>query len=173
MRVLVLDALYIPVDVVSDRKAVDLLMRGVAEGVGESIASVLHTPRTAIYIPSVLRLTRYRGVHRKRLAWTRRGVLERDGYTCIYCGIKRGDWRHGRRITESDFTVDHIVPVSRGGKSTWTNTACSCRWCNLKKGDRLPEEVGMKLLWKPRAPVARVIGPIRPEWEMFLDGAGV
>ena len=60
----------------------------------------------------------------------RRGVLQRDKYTCIYCGAKPGDRRRGRVLTKNEFTVEHVIPRCRDGVDTWGNTACACRWCN-------------------------------------------
>lgn len=168
--VLVLNALYVPIAIVPPRRAVDMMMRGVAEGVGEGVAAVMRTPTTVFKVPSILRLRYYRNIPRRRIPWTRRGVFRRDRYTCIYCGITPGQKRNGRVLTPSDFTIDHIVPVSRGGESTWNNTACACKWCNRKKGNRLPQEAGMKLLWEPRVPRVgdTILTTVPDEWRIYL-----
>lgn len=168
--VLVLNALYIPISVVSPRHAVGMMMRGVAERVGEEIVATLRSPSTVFEVPSVLRLKYYRDVPRRRIPWTRKGVFRRDGYTCIYCGARPGQKRGGRVLTAEDFTIDHIVPLSRGGESTWKNTACACRWCNRKKGNRLPQEAGMKLLWEPRAPRINYasLTTVPREWSSYI-----
>src|ERR1700712_236153 len=72
---------------------------------------------------------------------TRRAVFARDGHSCQYCGIE------GVRLT-----VDHVLPRSRGGPSSWDNAVTACAPCNLRKGDRLPHEIGMRLRSKPRPP---------------------
>jgi 5-methylcytosine-specific restriction endonuclease McrA len=93
-------------------------------------------------VPRVLRLVTY-VVTRWRFssgpAWTRRGVLLRDGHRCAYCGC-------------AATTVDHILPVSRGGRNTWLNTVAACDRCNQRKDDRTPAEAGMALRIVPPAP---------------------
>ncbi|MFQ6101507.1 MAG: HNH endonuclease [Anaerolineae bacterium] len=111
--VLLLNGSYEPLRIVSPRKAIGLLMRGVAEGMD--------------------------GI-----------VLTRDRYTCVYCGARVGDWRHGRVLARADFSVDHLIPRSQGGGNAWGNTACACRWCNHRKADRAPHEAGMRLRWEPK-----------------------
>jgi len=72
------------------------------------------------------------------IPWSRRKMLERDNYTCAYCG------KHGR-------TVDHIMPQSRGGRDTWLNTITACNSCNGRKDDKTPEEAHMPLRFQPYA----------------------
>lgn len=141
--VLVLNASYEPLHKVSVKHAVRMLVRKVAE-IHEAEADSLIGlfPR-----PKIVRLLRYvamkwRYNHPPR--WSRRGVLKRDGYTCAYCG-RPAD------------TVDHIIPLSRGGERTsWMNTVAACgggrRSCNARKANNLPEEVGMRLRVRPRVP---------------------
>ena len=73
------------------------------------------------------------------VVWSKSGVLRRDGYKCAYCG----------RTAD---TIDHLVPVSKGGVSSWDNCIACCRACNLRKADRTPDEAGMILLWHPKPP---------------------
>ena len=80
---------------------------------------------------------------RLRLPCSRRGVLTRDRETCQYCGSQPG---------RSQLTVDHVLPRSRGGLTTWENVVTACRDCNHRKGGRTPEEANMLLLSKPRQP---------------------
>jgi 5-methylcytosine-specific restriction endonuclease McrA len=124
--VLLLNATYEPLRVIPVRRAVGLLMRGAAEGV-DGVAAQLHTPNTVFEVPSVLRLRYYVHVPQRGAKWSRRGVLTRDGYTCVYCGAQAGDWRRGRVLVRTDFTLDHVIPRSRNGGNTWSNTACACR----------------------------------------------
>ena len=79
-------------------------------------------------------------------------MLVRDSYTCIYCKAQPGHMVKGKVLNKSDFTVDHIVPKSRGGKDQWGNTACACYVCNHRKGDKMPNEAGMRLAWEPKTP---------------------
>ena len=93
-------------------------------------------------MPRVLRLVSYvvtKWRYSAGPAWSRRGVHERDGHRCGYCG---------RTAT----TVDHILPVSRGGRNTWLNTVAACDVCNQRKGDRTPAEAGLTLRITPYAP---------------------
>ena len=81
--------------------------------------------------------------HWQSSAPTRRAVFIRDNFTCAYCG---------KIVKDSEVTVDHIVPKSRGGKWEWTNLVTCCSECNQKKGSKTPEEAGMVLLYKPKKP---------------------
>nr|HID14785.1 HNH endonuclease [Anaerolineae bacterium] len=168
--VLLLNATYEPLRVIPVRRAVSLLMRGVVEGV-EGVAARLRTPSTVFEVPSVLRLRYYVNVPQRGAVWSRRGVLARDGYTCVYCGARVGERRRGRVLSRADFSVDHLIPRSRGGGSTWGNTACACRWCNGRKGNRMPHEAGMRLRWEPKTPRVNylvVSGEVPAEWKVYL-----
>lgn len=106
MSVLVLNASYEPLNVVSVQRAVTLLLKEKAQAV-EVACAAIRSERLAIPIPLVIRLVAYvRIPHRWRTPVTRRGVLARDGYTCQYCGVQPG---------RAAITVDHVVPRSRSG----------------------------------------------------------
>jgi len=168
--VLLLNVTYEPLRVIPVRRAVGLLMRDVAEGV-EGIAARLRTPSTVFEVPSVLRLLYYVRVPRRGAVWSRRGVLARDGHTCVYCGARVGERRHSRVLTRADFTMDHLIPRSRGGGNTWGNTACACRWCNHRKANRTPHEAGMRLRWEPKTPRVNYLvasGKVPEEWRVYL-----
>ena len=97
-------------------------------------------------------------------AATRRAVFARDSWTCQYCG------------TRANLTVDHVIPRSRGGTSSWDNIVASCAPCNRRKGDRLLPEVGMKLKREPRIPsphvLIQVASPTIPAaWRAYLPEA--
>jgi 5-methylcytosine-specific restriction endonuclease McrA len=142
-RVLVLNASYEPLQLISIRRAVVLLLQEKAELV-EATAQYLRAQGLAFEIPLVIRLVRYIRIPRRlRLPCSRRGVLIRDRETCQYCGVQPG---------RTHLTVDHIVPRSRGGQTTWENVVAACRDCNHRKGGRTPEEAHMVLLSKPRQP---------------------
>ena len=140
-----------PLIVISLPRALNLILEGkavIVEETGEVLRSVSrHFP-----VPSVIALQRFVNVPRRRAHWCRKSVLERDAYRCIYCGIRLGDFFQSRIVKKVDFTIDHIVPRSRGGSDVWTNTACACSRCNHRKGGRLPHEAGMRLLWEPKRP---------------------
>jgi 5-methylcytosine-specific restriction endonuclease McrA len=141
--VLVLNATYEPLSVVSVRRAVALLLAEKAEMV-ETAEAVLRSQYMALPQPLVIRLVYYVKIPR----WagpplTRRGVLARDGYTCQYCGAQPG----ARQLT-----VDHVLPRSRGGRDTWENVVAACAGCNGRKGSRTPEEAKLTLRRQPRRP---------------------
>lgn len=151
-RVLLLNGgTWEPLTVVSIPRAINLLLSGKAVIVEET-GRFLRTVRSQFPVPSVIALQHYINVPRRHAHWSRQGVLARDHYVCIYCGARIGDVMRNKVITRRDLTVDHIVPVSRGGKNTWSNTACACFACNHRKSNRLPGEAGMKLLWEPKIP---------------------
>lgn len=142
-RVLVLNATYEPLSIVSVQRAVVLLLKEKAELV-EAAAERLHASRTSLPVPLVIRLVYYvRIPHPVVLAPTRRSVALRDNFTCQYCGATPG---------RGLLTLDHIVPRSRGGATTWENVVSACRQCNMKKGDRTPEEAHMALRKTPGRP---------------------
>ena len=169
--VLLLNATYEPLSIIPEQRAVALLLRERVEAATDDTL-VLHGPSTALALPTVLRLRHYVNVPRRGAGWTRRGVLQRDGYACIYCGVRAGDVAAGRRLSKRDFTLDHILPRSRGGKNTWGNTACACQPCNQRKGNRTPHEAGMPLRWEPKRPrVAYLVasGEIPTAWRVYLE----
>lgn len=140
-QVLVLNTTYEPVNVCSARRAIVLLLKCKAEVV-EPAGSVLHSERTSIAVPIVIRLLHYVRLPRtenRRLS--RRAILARDGFRCQYCGSTR------------HLTIDHVIPRSRGGQTSWENVVTSCAPCNVRKGARLPSEVGMMPARKPRPPL--------------------
>ena len=161
--VLLLNASYEPLRVVSIRKAMILLLKEKAEVV-EASDAVLHSGSMTFPRPLVIRLVYYVHVpHGLHLPLTRRMVLARDAYTCQYCG---------GHFPREELTMDHVVPKSRGGKAEWTNVVTACRKCNQRKGNRTPKEAGMKLLREPFEPryVALVLLKERPHavWEKYL-----
>jgi len=83
-----------------------------------------------------------------------------------------GDKSRGQVLTKQNFTVDHVLPLSRGGRNTWGNTVCACPPCNQRKADRMPNEANMHLLWEPKTPRARYIvasGEIPANWKTYLE----
>jgi 5-methylcytosine-specific restriction endonuclease McrA len=92
---------------------------------------------------------------------TRRGVLNRDGYSCQYCG---------RSLSSAELTLDHVLPRCRGGKNTWENVVAACKPCNHRKGDRTPTEARMRLQRPPFRPryIALVVLDIPPVWKKYL-----
>lgn len=169
--VLLLNASYEPLAVITRRRALSLIMRGRVEAASAE-AIEIHGVSEIFNIPNVIRLRRYVNVPRRGVSWSRRAVLRRDRYTCIYCGHTIGETQRGHVLGKGDFTIDHILPVSRGGKNTWVNTACACAACNQRKADRTPHEASMKLLWEPKTPRVTylvVSGEIPASWKAYLE----
>lgn len=161
-RVLLLNATFEPLAVVTAKRAIVLMLTGKAECVEETLGAAFHSENLTIPAPSVMRLSRYvRVPYRHAVPMTRAGVLRRDGRRCAYCG-KRAD------------TIDHVVPRSRGGAHAWDNCVAACRTCNSRKADRLIEELGWTLAIAPRAPdraaggiLVLAVEPL-PSWEPWL-----
>lgn len=127
---------------------------------------VLRSSRVNLIVPEVVVLPNYirKPSHGKRLRYSRMSIFRRDNFCCQYCG---------QEFTRPELTVDHIIPRSKGGRSTWLNIVTACRPCNWAKADRTPEEAKMKLLSQPRIPTWRdsveLPAGLRKEiWENFL-----
>lgn len=164
-RVLVLNATYEPINVCTVRRAAVLLLKAKAEVV-EHANWELRSEHTAMPRPVVIRLVQYVRVPRdtQRRKITRRAVFARDGWECQYCGA------------HAQLTVDHVIPRSKGGASTWENIVASCAPCNRRKGDRLPRAADMHPRNAPRAPhpdvFIRVASPTIPAaWRQWLPEA--
>lgn len=165
--VLVLNRHYQPVHVTSVKRAFALLYQGVAKALDNQFRlyefqdwaelsaaghDAISTVRGTIRVPRVLVLQAYEYLPRGRVRFSRLNIYARDGDTCQYCG---------RQLPRSELNLDHVVPRSQGGKTSWENVVCSCIDCNLKKGGRTPEQAGMKLLKRP----------VRPRWTPLFRGA--
>jgi 5-methylcytosine-specific restriction endonuclease McrA len=162
-RVLVLNASYEPINVCTVRRATVLVLKARAEIV-ERGERELRSESLTVPQPVVIRLRVYvrvpRDVHRRKI--TRRAVFARDRWACQYCGSTRGG-----------LTVDHVIPRSKGGSSSWDNIVACCVPCNRRKGDLLPRQANMTLMREPRAPspmiFIHVAAPvIPPAWEQYL-----
>ena len=131
---LVLNASYEPINICAARRAIVLVLKGVAMAEEEN-GHFLHAARLAFRVPSVIRLLEYRRIPHQTRALSRKNILLRDRNTCQYCG---------EVLSASDLTLDHVVPRSRGGASTWENLVAACHTCNRRKGNHMPLEAGMK-----------------------------
>ncbi|RKQ49550.1 5-methylcytosine-specific restriction endonuclease McrA [Roseivirga pacifica] len=145
-RVLVLNQDYSPISVCSAERAFLLLYLQKAELVHDDPENKIRSINTAYPMPSVIRLQQYISIPYKSVLLSRQNVFKRDSNQCLYCG-------NGK-----DLTLDHVLPKSRGGQSTWTNLATACKKCNSIKGDKTPEEAKMPLAQKP----------FRPTYVMFV-----
>ena len=138
----VLNADYSFLGIVDWKRAVKLFVNKKAEVLKESDKPLLGTLDTMKNVPLIMRLVYLvNNVYRAKVPYSRKKVLVRDNYTCQYCGSKE------------DITIDHVLPRSRGGKSTFLNCVASCKECNIhRKQDKTPEECGMKLRKTPHEP---------------------
>jgi 5-methylcytosine-specific restriction endonuclease McrA len=137
--VLVLNASYEPINVCAARRALVLVLKGVASAEEHSGLHV-HSARHGLRLPSVIRLLEYRRIPHQTRALSRKNILMRDRYTCQYCG---------KILSSADLTLDHVMPRSRAGETSWENLVACCHYCNNRKGNRTPEEAGMKLARAP------------------------
>ena len=197
-NVLVLNRYYQAIRVINVRRAFSLLCRELAEVVhiekdarGESrwqnfdfdewqeLSTLkaefepdehdwIHTVRFQIAVPRIIRLLGYDKLPRQEVKFNRRNIYARDSNRCQYCG---------KRMPTTELSLDHVVPKSQGGKSSWTNIVCCCVRCNVKKGGRTPEQAHMHLTTKPikpkRSPVINIkLADERySSWKQFLDTA--
>ncbi len=114
----------------------------------------IRSARLKLPVPEVIALAHYDRLPSTAITFSRRNVSKRDHYTCQYCGDQPG---------VDAITIDHVIPRSQGGTSSWTNCVAACEPCNARKSDRTPEQAGMKLRHRP----------VRPEWKPFYAAQGV
>jgi 5-methylcytosine-specific restriction endonuclease McrA len=165
LPVLVLNASYEPINVCAARRAIVLVLKGVAMTEEEN-GHFLHAARVAMRVPSVIRLLEYRRIPHQSRALSRKNILLRDRNTCQYCGTT---------LPSGELTLDHVIPRSRGGLSTWENLVACCHPCNRRKGNQLPHEVNMRPSREPRSfnlhtsrHIMRLMGHSDDKWRKYL-----
>jgi 5-methylcytosine-specific restriction endonuclease McrA len=141
-RTLVLSSSFEPLAAINWQKAIVLLTLGKVEIV-ETYDRDIRSAFLVIKMPAVVRLISYFRRGKRVVRFNRQNVLARDKWRCQYCGEKK---------PIKELTYDHVTPRSKGGKTEWANIVASCGSCNLKKGNRTPQEAGMRLLSKPKKP---------------------
>ena len=190
-QVLVLNRLWQAVNITTVRRAFTLLCQGHAQIVSahggnhfsthdfeswrdfssrEPESEMVHTISFKVRIPRVIVLLMFDRMPKKEIKFTRHNIFERDKNTCQYCA---------RVFDRKELNLDHVLPRDKGGKTTWENIVCSCIRCNTRKANRLPHEVGMKLIRQPERPKWRPFlqftfhghGPGHGDWKHFLDVA--
>lgn len=186
-QVLVLNKHWVAVHICTVRRALTLLFQELAQVVTEDLQTydfeswrelsafanshgpLIHTPTFVIAPPRVIVLSRYQKCPPRHVKFNRRNIFIRDQYTCQYCGATPAD---------DDLTIDHIIPRSRGGRTTWENVVLACTPCNMKKGSRLPAECGMHPLKAARRPSwlatlqnIHLDAENRSLWQKFVDTA--
>lgn len=156
-KVLVLNFDYSPLNVTSLQRGFTLVMCGKAEVI-KSADNPISTFTTTYVRPLIIRLLRYINHRGAGMRVNRNRVFKRDDYECLYCGSKK------------DLTIDHVIPRSKGGKNTWDNLATCCSRCNLKKGNRTPEEAKMPLRKKPFEPnIVDDAVALNEAWDSFKE----
>lgn len=188
-KVLVLNKYYQAIQITTVQKAICHLVKGTAKVITTNWTThtledwikitkfhengnnrIIRSPSISILVPDAIYLPYYESLPKIDVVFSRQNLLLRDKYTCQYCG------KYLKNPKER--TIDHVIPKSRGGKTVWTNVVLCCKKCNLKKGDRTPEEAGMKLLKQPKAPKwqALILEEFpkhkKEVWKVFLDFAG-
>lgn len=164
-RALVLNATYEPLGVVSDRRALILVLNNRATVV-ENSEIVLHYTSGSITLPAVIKLNKFvRIPYRHAVPLSRRAIFARDGGRCVYCAAPAT-------------SIDHVIPRSRGGAHAWENVVSACHRCNHLKADKPLKELGWRLRHLPREPIGaawRVLGATRAEtmWIPYLEPFGV
>ncbi|QVL34710.1 HNH endonuclease [Telmatocola sphagniphila] len=192
--VLVLNKMFMAVHVISVRRAFCLLCKDLAEVVTLEDGSYttydfstwrevsefraahfreeeddwVRTASMEIQAPRVIRLLGYDRVPKQTVKFNRRNLFARDHNQCQYCG---------KKFVLSELSLDHVIPRSQGGKTTWDNIVCACVACNVKKGGRTPKQANMTLIRKPEKPKRSPLLSIKMNqrkyrsWQSFLDNA--
>jgi len=180
---LVLNHSYLPIHVTSVRRAFSLIYQDAARAVDEAYQTfdfeqwtrlstfdceVVGTIRGAIRVPRVIALLHFDRVPMRHVRYSRVNVFARDKFTCQYCGS---------RPHRAQLNLDHVVPRSLGGKTSWENVVCSCVECNRRKGGRTPEQARLRLLRRPTrprfSPLVNLVSTssCHEQWHPFLRGA--
>lgn len=156
-----LNATYEPLSVVSERRAVVLVLREKADMVAEGDGAI-RAASVAVPVPTVIRLRTFvRVPYNRRVPLNRRAIFARDDGKCQYCGSPAEN-------------IDHVVPRSRGGEHRWENVVAACRRCNTRKGNRSLEQAGLALRRTPLAPrrhgwiFVTIGGTPHPSWAPYL-----
>ncbi|MBL8149550.1 MAG: HNH endonuclease [Blastocatellia bacterium] len=164
-RVLVLNASFEPINVCTVRRAIVLVLKGIAR-TEERSSHYFHSSSFRVPVPSVIRLLEYIHIPFERKSLSRKNIMLRDHNTCQYCGYTG---------SPQELTLDHVFPRARGGDSSWDNLVACCRRCNNRKGSKTPEEAGMHLLKKPQAfslhvnrQIMRYLGRTDENWRKYL-----
>ena len=165
---LLLNASYQPIKIIPWERAITLFFLGKVEVV-DTYEREVRSISLAVKMPAVVRLLRYIELGRRRPPLTRINLLARDHFKCQYCAVS---------LAFRDSTVDHVVPRSQGGITSWTNVVAACHGCNRKKGGRTPDQARMDLLTLPIQPEWLPVLTIRfhdrmpQSWLMFLSPFG-
>jgi len=163
-EVLLLNSDFEPLNVCNIRRAMGLILLGKAEVLHHDERPLM-TSGGALPAPSIVKMRYHVRRPLPQLRLSRHSVLARDRYTCQYCGAKG-----------KDLTIDHVIPRWKGGPHSWDNLVACCRRCNLKKGDKTPQQAHMKISNRPRRPhfipyislPAYIRARTKEEWSIYL-----
>ena len=163
-QVLLLNQSYEPISIIGWKKAITLVALEKVEIVEEYQRKV-RSKYLTMKMPAVIRLLKMFRRPRKRVKFNRQNILLRDRFYCQYCK---------QQFPVKELTYDHVIPRSRGGKTCWENIVTCCNSCNTKKGNRMPQEVNMKVYRQPTRPdwipifIASLSQQVIPEpWKNF------
>jgi 5-methylcytosine-specific restriction endonuclease McrA len=139
----------------------------VSKAKGKFEKRMVRSAHLSLAPPEVIRLTNYGDLAERSVVFSRRNIFKRDKFCCQYCG---------KQMATQDLTLDHVMPRSRGGESSWENTVLACIDCNKMKADRTPKEAGMTLKGVPKKPTWKMLAQVPPSmrresWEKFLSRA--
>lgn len=165
-KVLVLNQDYSPLTVCTIHRAFLLVFLEKAELLEADSNEKLHSVSKSYPMPAVIKVKRYIHVPYRGVVLTRQNIFKRDNGLCQYCG------------TDCDLTLDHLIPRSKGGKSTWNNLVTACKECNAKKGNSTLEEAGLVLKRPPFKPsyimfLRNNLGAMKKEWGPYLNAPAV
>lgn len=163
---MILNAGYEPIKVVHWQKAILLWLQDKVEVLEFHVATV-NTPSRAFQLPSVIRLRQYvRPYFSFRVRLSRQNIFLRDNHQCQYCG---------KKVSEKKLTIDHVIPISKGGRHEWDNVVAACSKCNNRKGNKLADQADMALLKRPQRPSWLPIrefdfssGGLPSSWQVYL-----
>ena len=163
-RVLILNADYSPIMVSTVQRAFILMYLNKTEMVEKANGYKIRSVSSQFPMPAVIKLNNYVNVPYKKVAMTRQNIFKRDGFQCQYCAKKE------------HLTLDHVVPKTKGGSSTWENLTTACNRCNARKGGQTPKEADMMLVNKPFRPtynsfIKNNSGFVCEEWLPYLESA--
>jgi 5-methylcytosine-specific restriction endonuclease McrA len=142
-KVLLLNSTYEILAFISDRKALKLYFKGKVEIISSWPDIEILYGSNMMNFPATLRLKYFVKKNYTQLVFSRKSVFKRDKFTCQYCG---------KFLKSGQVTVDHVIPKSMGGTSSFNNCVTSCYSCNNRKGSRTPEQANMTLLTRPVVP---------------------
>ncbi len=160
-RVLVLNASYEYLNIAKWQRAIKLIFSDKAKVLEEGDRTI-NSQNLKMFVPSVIRMNYYVKKPEERVPLSRSNIFARDFYCCQYCG---------KKFDQDSLTIDHIIPRSAGGKDSWDNVVSACKECNSKKANNFLNDIGMKVLKKPKKPkyAPKLNAYFREEWAKYLN----